>query len=570
MLSRHASILVCTALVIPLATTGWAHNVSGTIKDENGAVIADMKLVVMQGESGQDEEVGTTYTDGNGSYSVNGAETGKYVYIIVVFEMQLTGALANGKDAYMCYNGAGQRCEYPSAGLAGGLIEDISGDVVINIPTGGSGPTGSYAPGGEIQAIKYAQHDLDYFVNQGISSQDWVCPCDLGIDVYMADTDANARFHANGSDGQCEVGIYWVAPLITYSKTGIYHEFAHVFQYKEYGNWPATNYPGWRHYISSAYDEGFAVCEGWAELVQHRVGIFKSLGGIQGLSATTWRGNNAGYDAQNEQWNRPNATASGTDFSGEVCEGAVMRSWNELDFADVFAVIMEDEPETARQFALDLLERFTTEDYDTLMEHYAENGIVYTRAALDGFDEGAPPDDAPASSGNAKVINEVMFLRAAVTLDKSQVSAATLNLDSSVIAISYGQLLYKSAQDAWENAVFYKNGPWTSAGTQQWTNDFVWNTKYVPGSDGDYDIILRSTDENGYGDTFYPDFNGDPGPYKTQTISGTAYNEKWLKYQGAWYYDLTCPGGDPPSTANKNKGKVIIDNTAPTISNTKP
>ncbi len=114
---------------------------------------------------------------------------------------------------------------------------------------------------------------------------------------------------------------------------------------------------------------------------------------------------------------------------------------------------------------------------------------------------------------------------------------------------------------------FYQ-GPWQRAGTAVWSSNYTWDTDSIP--DGAYDLIMQAADENAFVDKFYPDFQGDPGPNKSGTINGTPYNEKWLKYQGAWYSREPHPGTDPPSTSDKKKGKVIIDNTPPTISNTSP
>ena len=87
----------------------------------------------------------------------------------------------------------------------------------------------------------------------------------------------------------------------------------------------------------------------------------------------------------------------------------------------------------------------------------------------------------------------------------------------------------------------------------------VWDTGMgsphaVP--DGDYDVIVQTTNVHNWVDIFDPSFAGDVDP----TVDS---DEKWLKTLQTWANQDAMPDSD-------DEGKLVIDNTAPSISDTKP
>src|SRR5713226_5187345 len=66
------SILLCAACVLGQATSA---SVSGTVTDQNAAVIPGAVLIIKNTETGQERKV---QTDGSGNYSVVGLSPGKY------------------------------------------------------------------------------------------------------------------------------------------------------------------------------------------------------------------------------------------------------------------------------------------------------------------------------------------------------------------------------------------------------------------------------------------------------------------------------------------------------------
>ena len=78
------------------------------------------------------------------------------------------------------------------------------------------------------------------------------------------------------------------------------------------------------------------------------------------------------------------------------------------------------------------------------------------------------------------------------------------------------------------------------------------------GGDGEWDIILRAENEHGFVDNFYPFWDGD-GNELVNT------DEKYMKRIGAWYDKDRKAETEP-----EKGGKVVVDNTPPTVSNFGP
>ncbi len=69
--------------------------------------------------------------------------------------------------------------------------------------------------------------------------------------------------HSHGTEIHIPDSPDWI-----HDRTTHMHEYAHCIQYRIYGNrWPRSSSIGSSHTVASEYDEGFAICEGWAEFL---------------------------------------------------------------------------------------------------------------------------------------------------------------------------------------------------------------------------------------------------------------------------------------------------------------
>ena len=551
-------------LALALGARLDAYTVSGNIKDSNGDNVTNIKVEVRDKNLIGSELIEAVYTDANGDYSTDEAEEDQDVYIVVVYEMPLTGNLANGKKAYMVYDDAASPHKFSTYSLPDGYFPDITGNVVINVPTGGQGQGGTDAPEREIQAIQYIQDVLNCFGSKQVAG--WTCPCDLGLDVRTVPPQDAWGGQTDGPEGQIEVGVNRLRDGISaFDRSMMGHENGHIFQYKAYGGWPESDYLDDSHQVDSTYDEGYAICEGWGYFVGHAVAVH--IGHPEAGVPTndqTWRGNNLG-----EGWNRATpvlATDTGTDYNGDYCAGAMTHVWKQLAFTEVFDVVIKDVPQTPQDFACSYEIRFGNAKFLTLLDIYAERGgIVYSRAELRGFTAPDPPNDAqdPPDQGNHKPIDGITFIRGKVKLNDGTCSKDDLNLGANASCFNPSQrkLGYKAAAAGLGEACPVGNWTWLAA--VNWVPDYEFDTTAIP--DGDYDTIVQVKTTHGWWDNFDPDFAND-------SVANRDTDEKWLMYLKTWYYRFDNPlDHSPPDPAQENnRGKVIIDNTRPTISNCKP
>jgi hypothetical protein len=186
---------------------------------------------------------------------------------------------------------------------------------------------------------------------------------------------------------------------------------------------------------------------------------------------------------------------------------------------------------------------------------FQKNGIVYTRAKIDGFQEGPPPNTVPPSAGNQKVINNVVFLRGQITPDLLKLTKAELHLGTmyaQTIEPTGKRLGHKSAAAGLAEAC--PANLWTFLPDVPWAAPLIWNTVQL--NDGDYDLIIQAKNTREWWDNFDPDFAGDADAARDS-------DEKWLKHQGTWFNQDRDPNND-------DEGKVILDNTPPAVGNHKP
>jgi len=257
-------------------------------------------------------------------------------------------------------------------------------------------------------------------------------------------------------------------------------------------------------------------------------------------SPTDWRG----------------ADGTGVDNSGEIVEGAYEATWNQIsDLAGTLQVLLTDAPDSIREFrdAYAIDKGWSSQAMITFLDSASNNGIVYTRGKFNGFAEGDPPNTAPPSSGNFKILSDVAFLRGKTKPAVLQLTQAELRLASTNSVVNAGRkdLGFKTAS----NGLLDSNiANFTYAGAVAFNSDLEWDTSQV--SDGDYDLVIRLESNQQWVDTFLPDFMGDT------TMAVNSF-EKWLKTRGTWYNQDNMPDND-------KEGKVVVDNAPPKVKDFKP
>ena len=598
-LSTKLSIKVfCLFIVILMAKPSLAdYWVSGIIKDNQGAPVINMLVQVMDRNSiTGDDKVGDATTNIDGRYlaHVSSPKLGHNdIYIKIIYKTALQGPLSNGKNAILCYDQNNDPGEFSTYGDPNGYYEDADNytNIEINILPAKIKP---YPPFSAISSIPYYVNyitgfnsGLRYLELQGILPSEWQVSQDFVLRVYVNTIDLSFGWH---SDSDIQIKEYYLLASTSIldndnNARAFFHEFGHVIAYRANGGFatPQSAYIK-SHNYNSETSETEAIDEGWAEFVSSCItaGFCEKVINFDLDSPIWWRGG----------WGTSSPT--GTDNSGEIVEGAIYRAWDTVNnFKEIFMVKMQDNPLTPKSFAEKYKIRYSPVRYRNLLDAYAGNGIVYTRAKMDGFIEGIPSNDATMKSvGNNKLINDtttlpitepIEFIRGTVTIKKSQVGKTMLNLVSSTNTLYGIALLYKPVNDeVWENSVFVGVSGWTRLPSSVIANDCKWDT--TTEVDGDYDLALQAIDSDAWLDKLYPDFNQDPVPTTSTKIHGVGCNEKWLKYQGTWYSRTTNPGTDivdppkpggvtsPPRPGGEDvkRGKIIIDNTPPIISNCKP
>ena len=603
--SGHSLIFGFTLILVflgelPMIVAQTGFQVSGSVTDSDGETIPNIRVRIYDDDlfPEPDDLLATVYTDGNGNYSAT--ITGGYgteppdVYILVDWYFQLLPPgdynnqhiilVAKAPDPVVTFT------EKPS-----GVVENHNPNTNLILPPLAmdqaqgifSLTSGPLVFSGKAIIAKLRLHineALDFYKdNKG--SVPWSVNYDVPVSISLM---ANGRsFHQTGSItirashivGQNipNIGAGFVST--------IYHEIAHLVQYRFYGNF----LPPHEFVIHEWYTESepvFAFLEGWAshvadltssvyrqdkshELYRDNGDQFNPYHKVN----TNWRGDEIIIDPNTGTLIQPGTGRNAAGFfeSGEFVEGAVAGFWYGLydeevfTFEDVFRVIVQKKPHNVFEFTRGFVELVGGPGTDAARRMYEamqRHGIVYNRLkfAREPFDETGPPDVGPPSEGNIKEIEGNMFLRGTVTIKYLEVSEIELGvLNSHFVNNKSVKIGYKQPGDDLNDSP-------SSFPLSQFTNfeDFnfsrfidVDTRKFGSNSgNGDWDLVVVAENEHGFVDNFLPTWEGDPDP--TQTVNT---DEKYLKVLGAWY-----DKDRDPATNTVKEGKVIVDNTAPTVS----
>ncbi len=519
-----------------------ALTVSGTILDTAGTAVPEIKVCVMDYNPGWfDTERDCVLTNSAGAYSSNKVLKDDDVYLKVYYESPLNAALAPGRIVRAVHDSSSSTLTLSTAGHSGGYLPDLQNNATLNVPSFPGEP----AVGPELTGLTAVREVFAYIAAQGVTG--YTVAYDVTVDVRVGDPDFWPS--ASGSTKTINCGLNRINEWATF-----YHEMGHLIAYAIYNErWPASPYIGYHHTTDAHSDQGFAICEGWAEGVQLAVSGFTGKGTTSLFSSTAWRGRGGirvGESGPYTHFGEP----TGSDNSGEVVEGAI---GNIIASAN-FRYMMEGLVATSPDRYWDLLRGFigragTGPALTGVFPPQRKNGIVYSRAKFTGFEEKAP-NSVQVGEGSFAIIDKIAFMRGKVHPKFAQVTAAELNLASGqVIGIDKIEMGWADASDGltekFPSLLFSDwSGPVPFA-----PRSIVFDSVDKLSYDRDLDLILRVQDIHGSWDDFDPNFTGDPVPSSGKDYSS---NERWLKRLNTWYNQDNYADND-------DEGKVIVDNNDP-------
>lgn len=525
-------VAVTTIFGFPIAATASSYTVTGILHTAQGgnSVANDVparfiKVIVMDADIIFDDVMGTGFTGMIGEFSISFTNTNEAPDIYI--NVEHVGTAVSGRFIEV----------RASAADSSPIIQTIVEGVVHNdIPKGTWGLGTLRLSGTQANIISQAG-DAVRFLQSTYSS--WTMTEDMIVEART--TDGASFVAGDGSYVSIAFEDYDHPGMGSAAFSDIHHEAFHWVAYRAYGNrWPFPTCSPSQHSATTESCEGFSMQEASAQYFasashpDHKT----DLTGLQ--PETWWRGSDG----------------TGNDHSGEVVEGALEFIWRTIaDHAGAFQVLLTDSPDSMKEFkdayAADL--GMTSTGIRTFLDRCAENGIVYTRGRIDGFTPGDPPDMAPPDPGNFQIIDSIAFARGEVIATVVELTRPELRLapNSATVPADQKDLGVKPAVPGLAEA---NAAGFTFVGPVSIGSDLSWDTDST--ADGDYDVIVRLRSIHEWWDTFMPDFTGD-------TYAPTDSTEKWLKTLRTWFNQDSMPDND-------DEGKVIVDNTEPTVSNFKP
>ncbi len=522
-----ASLSLCvtaTAVGASFTVTGIIHTPTGTNPIANDVPAKYIKVIVMDEDILFDDVEGTGHTGTIGQFSISFVDNVENPDIFINVEYVGTGV-------------SGQFIEVRAAFTdpAPILQENVEGVVHPDIPSGTFG-IGTIRLASTRANIVTQIGDAVRFLQSTYPA--WIMPENMNIEGR---TTNGASFVAgDGSYVSIAFEDYNLPGAGNAAFSDIHHESFHWVAYRAYGNrWPAPTCNPGPHFANLESCEGFAMVEGSPQYfasVSHP--DHKTV--LPPNANTWWRG----------------ADGTGSNNSGEIVEGALEFVWRSLnDHPGAFQVFLTHAPDSMMEFkdgyASD--QGSTSVATRTFLNLCAANGIVYTRGKLDGFTPGDPPDMAPPSDGNFKIIDSIAFARGDLAVSMTELTRPELRLatNSATVPADQKDLGVKPVVPGLAET---NTSGFTFIGPVSLATDLIWGTQ--ANADGDYDLLARTRSIHEWWDTFDPDFTGD-------TFGATDSTEKWLKTLQTWYNQDNVPDND-------DEGKVVVDNTPPADSNFEP
>ncbi len=575
---------ICFFVVVVVAFEATAFTVSGTIEDASGTVVPGTLVDIRKPEIIGSSVVEYAETNAAGFYSsTNGIQSGADIFIRVRWQFPL-GATHNHRVIKLRkYRDGTATTTYTEASSP---KSTISGNMTINLAANESLPPG-ITPAFNVAALMKERilAPLDFIAQQKLASSSW--EHDSDIDVYIEPLSTRGSFYRPDGAFVTEAGIHLREDTVDGTPGAanndiVYHEMGHLIHDQLGGDLAVIK----AHFFNTESNAGGAFAEGFASFLAVAVAdhlgepdsyyaISRDDGGyVPSFPALTlWRGDEPA--GQTTVGASANPTGNAWE-SGENIEGAVSavllgtQSVGPIGFGKVFEAVYQGEASTLWEWMREFvtLNGVGSAEVLAMYEELQEHGVVYTRLAIltdslasrmNGFDEEEPSADL--AEGNVRLIDGFVFLRGVVTVKIGMETAGGLGAGNTVEPRK-AKVGWKLARDGHleEYPSFFSS--WTPAvGGLPQTADIDWDT--TPVADDDYDVLIQSVENaDGFEDNFTPTWGPAGGGHRDGN-SDLESDERYLKRSGAWF-------DNDSDASTQDDGKVILDNTAPTISNAWP
>lgn len=551
-------LILAGLLALGAAGEARALNLTGTIVDSAGVPIPGIRVEVNHlGAAVELRDV--VFADSSGIYNSAAVQPGDNVYLVVSWNFALQPAAAvGGHVVTVVARGAGDPFVAAQTYLLklSPTVPNVTVNLVINLAMNQMQPAGlANVPLRLSQVLQYIH------TNKGPTP--WSLTSDIPVNLV---TDGNDRLQNSA--------LYISQSAFDGSGSSFdivtaFHEAGHFLHsnHNGPGGLPDTEAGCGSHSINSEEGPICALIEGYpsylAQLVAEANGVLSPFyrgyrdDGINTVGAppnSLWRGDEAAPTGRDgASWE------SGSRVEGAV-SGFLFEVHNAFGFQTVFDALVTETPETALGVLIGISDKFGVGTPLTLAVNAAgqQHGLVYGRGRFvtNPFAAPAAPASAPPSPGNFKQINGFSFLRGVVPTKISAVEPGDLGIDTFLTGLELRIGLRTATPGVLDPPSFLPATPWIPLAVGLADLD----TRAFDAADGDGDWDLGVTHRNFYqfADDFLPNWLGD-GTFELSS------DELFLKTVGTWY-----DHDNNPLTDTDKQGMVIVDNTAPTLSNFKP
>jgi hypothetical protein len=559
-------VVVASALA---GNSASAVVVDGTIHDSASVPLGGVYVCVLQPSPPVDTVIECVETDDAGYYASTLPTAGTDVYVRVEWDFSL-------KPVSFYNNGTIQLLDFGVAAFnptqaytaKSSTAVTLTGDTTIDLLLDQPQPAG-------LPTLRAGiQRTLD-FMRSNHGSVSWTANYNVPVHVIVEDL---AFF--DPSDQSIIVSLNTFNGMGTaFDEVTLFHEVGHMIHYRHNGNMMPTSSGGscvGDHTVDSeeplqcAFEEAYASYIGQLVAEQPPFVFSPFFTSYRDPLNKHWLGGAESDDGIGEP-SGLNGSATPPNFeSGENVEGAIAGVMFGLSndpafaFEDVLNVMMTGRPASAGAFRAGFVTHAggpyapgTLRLYEIMQQH----GFPYSRMRFDmpAFIADPIPDSAPApgseAAGHHRQIDDITFLSGTVQFQTDDFVdlgvAATVPNDQVRIA-------FQPAEDG------------TSASPP---DEFALTTQFhdaadikhldtthmgVTPGDGDWDLVLLSANSDGFVDHLLPTWIHDVNVLVDS-------DERYLKKAGTWYDSDRDPATDPDKG-----GKVIVDNTPPTVTNFKP
>lgn len=539
------------------ASAASALTVTGTIRDAANQPIPGIRVEVYHLGAAADLRE-AVFADATGVYSSNLVQSGDNVYILARWDFALQPAAAvGGHVVSVVARGAGDPFVATTTYLLklSPTVPNVTNNLVIDLKMDQVQPAGlANVPLRASQVLTYIES------NRG--GVPWSLTVDIPIFLITDDKDRMTPTEIYIGH-QAFDGTGTAFDIVT-----AYHELGHWIHHHHNGpgGLPGSEPGCGTHTINSEEGPICALVEAYpsylGQLVAEANGVMSpfyrgyrddGVNTVNALANTLWRGDES----------TPTGRDNGTWESGVGVEGAVagflFEVHNAHGFQTVFEAFITKTPQDALGVLVGISDKFGPGAPLTLAVNAfsQQHGLVYSRGrfAPTPFAASQPPNGLPASTGNFKAINGFSFLRGLVPTVFQAVPGADLGVGTPLASKSV-RLGKRPATPGVLDPPNFQPAT-ASVPVAAATVDLDTRTLGPASGDGDWDLAVLYQNLYDFEDNFLPGWLSD-GDFDVSS------DEMYLKTLGTWY----DPDRNP--ITDTDAGMVVVDNTAPTVSNFKP